>query len=337
MTRLGLGSFASLGTLAGYTIDGTNTDVKIDLRLESGNVNAQYERDRIEHDNMDTIEALSVLVQGGQERVTGSLTFRLTYGDLADILRLISGDDVVISVIVDNDWIMRSPNSADHYLLNSSAVRHMVLEIQSQDATNSVFYQGLQIINATFTFEPNGFLVCTLTWIGARHTRSAKTVAADFKTDFIGMPTGQANLLFKLDGVARRANSVTVSIDMPLEHRYDIIDKAPSVEPMPTGKRVVTVEADIEFPASDATLLSALEDPVANRFVGSNGNTLQVVGSGTTDLLITFGDLWLNPPADPRPEGVGVMRANLSLVAKNDGSLADIAFHAKSNETAYRT
>ncbi len=337
MTRLGLGSFVSLGTVSGYTTDGVAADTLIDLRLESGNINVQYERDRIEFENMDTIHALTSMVQGGQERNTGSLTFKLTYGDLADILRLVTGHDASIVTIVDDDWIMQPPNSATHYHLDATTPKHIVLEVFSNDAVNSVFYQGLEITNAQFVFEGNGHVTCTLTFLGARHTRSAKTASGSFKNDFIGTPTGQAALLLELEGTRYRANSVTVSIDMPLEHRYDIIDKAPSAAPMPSGKRVVTVEADIEYPAADVTLLSVLEDPAANFFDATSGNTIQVTGSGTTDFLITLGDLFVNPPVDPRPEGIGVMRASLSMVAKNDGTLQDILFHAKSDEAAYRT
>jgi len=337
MVRLGLGSFVSLGTVAGYGTDGTNADVKVDLRIEGGNVNVQYGRDRIELDNLDTIDALSSLVKGGQERVTGSISFRLTYADAADILRLVTGHNVAEPTTVpwDDDFLMQDPNSSGHYLLNDSAPRHVVLEVMANDATNSVFYQGLEITNAQFLFEPNNHVTCTLSFIGARQTRSPKTATATFKTDFMAAPTGQAALLFTLDGTARRANSVTLSIDMPLEHRYDVIDKSPSAAPMPSGKRTVTVEADIEFPATDATLLSALEDPAANKFAGVN--TIQVSDTATTDFLVTLGDLYINPPADPRPESIGVMRAALSLVAKNDGTLPDVKFHIKSNEQVYRT
>ncbi|MFQ5471252.1 MAG: phage tail tube protein [Dehalococcoidia bacterium] len=334
MVRLGEGAFVSFGIVNGYATDGTSTNTTLPIRVQGGDLSMQFERDRLEFEDLDQIQNVSALVLGGQKRVTGTLTMRIAYSELGDILRILTGDNQAISISLNNTYAIKSPTDATHTFFGTT-IRHIVMEVMTNDATNAIFYQGLEVTNFQFTFEANNYVTLQITFLGRDITRTAKSATPTYLSDYIASPSGQAALLFTLEGTTYRSNSVTVTVDLPLEHRYDVIDVAPSTHPLPTGKRTVTVEADIEAPDTDATLMSALEDPVANKFLGASTNKVDLVTDASNQLTLTFGDLWLNPPGEARPEGIGVLRASLSMLAKNDGTLDDLTILGKSPQSAY--
>lgn len=327
MTRLGMGSFLGLGLYTPYTKTVTGSDIAFYVRVEGGEIGLQHDVTRLQFDNIDTYDHRTDLIKTGQKAVSGTLTFKLDWKSLPDLLRMIfhhsPSYDSPTGTFTFSTRADLTDTSGGGGIFLGSTTRAILAEVFAKDedsgTPNSQYYTGLLITQAQLTFEPNGYLMVQLSVLGRDLVQADRSTATPTYTGqtLIATPTGQSSpaLLLSLGGTTHRANSVVLTIDQVLEHNFDVIDQIAQVPPVPTAKRNVSITADIEAPALDATILDKIADPTS---VFSTG-VIHLV-DGTKSILLTARDLSVEAGGEPRSDGIGIVRSALSMKAHYDGT-----------------
>jgi len=325
--RLGLGSFIGFGYTALYTTDAVAADVDFRLPVEGGFHNLQGETDRMDFQNLDTYDALASLQFAGQKRVSGGVTFRAPWSAIGDILRMITGHNPTIAggPPVTGTFNLLDPDDTTH-ILTGTTKRNLFCEIFTNGTDGlSVFYQGLIITQAQITFNENEWVEIALTFLGRGVTRSAKSTTPVLAVDLMKTPNGQAVRLMNIGGADLRANSVTLTIDSPYTHNYDVTDDEATTTPSVDGKRAVSLEADVEAPGTDTEFANLMETLTPQDII------LTLSPTGDDQLVITARDCIISPGSEARPEGVNTLRANPSWTAHDDGTNPIVAIQADNN------
>ena len=323
MVRYGQGAYIGLGEGTAFATDYTSAQIEMWFRTPEGADGLQMETDLIELESLESYDQDIDTVSLGQKRVTGSVTLKLTWSNAQNVLRWITGhNDTVDAAGAPSkyvyDFVPVDPTSATHFALGT-VPKNLVIEVFRGDMdtpiANSVYYQGCVITEASFKFEPNSLVEVTLAIMGRGITISDKSTPV-FVDNYMRTPTGQSTEFLNLDGAVYRCQSATLTITDPKEHRYEVSDQAPAVPPSPSGFRTVALDVDIEAPDTDATLMGLITDPVANRFAMA----VVTVNEDVNNILeFNLINLVAKPPVEPRPSGVGVLRATLNLMCYTSG------------------
>jgi len=319
MVRLGQGAYVGFG-LGAFGTAMTNADMELFFRVTDAFDGIQVERDRIEFADLTSEYKLASLIKAGHRRVTGTISLMATFDGLQDILRMVTGHNVASSGTVGTySWAFSPPTrtSGSHYVLANGYA--LGIEVYRGDNTaagalQSTFYQDCTIQQCQVSFEPNGFVQITLTFIGTHYTLNTKTVSPTFKTNYMVTPTGQvagANDFLTLDGGGYICHGAGFTINTGLDFRHDITSIG-TLLPMPSGKQEISIDAEIE--SDDDTFLNILDDPEGSRF---SSGTFLLYGSASEQLLVSFDELVLNSPAEPRAAGLGPVRTSLSMEAQS--------------------
>lgn len=340
MTRLGQGAYVGFG-LGAHGTDMTNSDMQLFMVLLGDSDGLQLERDVIEFpDMLDEFEAAhDGLLKAGRRRITGTLTLRATYDGLQDLLRMVTGH--AVSPSGSSPWTYAfSPASrvgGSHYVLANSYVLGIeVFRGQNVAGTvaNSTFYQNCTIQQMQWNFNDDGSVTVALTIIGGGYTISAKTASPSYTSDYIIMPTGQANPnnLVELDGTAYPCFSADILLNTGLDFRHDLTAIG-TLAVMPANKFQCSGNFEIEVP--DDTFLNKLDDPEGSRF---NAGTFHIYGgtSGSRQLIFTFDEIILNSPAEPRASSLGPVRMSMAWTARSSAvGTPSVDISVMNGESAY--
>lgn len=320
MVRLGQGAYVGFG-LGAFGTDMAAGEMELFFRVTDAFDSLQVERDRIEFNDLTSEYKLADLLKAGHRRVTGTISLMATYDGLQDLLRMLTGHDVAATgTATPYTWAFTpvARTGGAHYVL--AGERALGIEIFRGAATtagsiNSTFYQDCVIQQVQFSFEPNGFVQLTLTFIGSHFTQGANGTPV-YKGTYMVTPTGQANPndFLELDGSAYICHGATVTINTGLDFRHDVTAIG-TLFPMPSGKLEITVDAEIE--TDDDSLLAKLDDPEGSRF---NAGLIHLYDDANNQLQISFDELVLNSPAEPRAAGLGPVRTSLSMEAQSSAA-----------------
>ena len=339
MVRLGQGSYVGLGLTTPYTTNGTSADIGMHYQVVSGFDSLQLERDILEFDDLTANWKDTNLLVGGQRRVTGSITLKLFYSGLQDLMRMLTGHNPTPSGSGPYTYAFspRDKSSASHYWLGTTG-RGWVIELyRGGGVANSVYYQGCEISELRLNFTPNAFVEAQISFIGRGYTIGAKTATPTYLTDPMFTPTGQdpATLPFlDLGGTAYPVRgSASVVITSGVDFNYDMT-AIETAMPLPTGKDMATFEAETEV--DDDLLLNVLNDPEGSRF-SSGFFQLENQGNGSA-FALSFNEGVLRAPAESRPQGHGVQLARLSIEAWSpNATTAAITASVLNQDSAYNT
>lgn len=314
MVQSGIGSYIGFGEVATYATNGVNTDMEIWFRVEDDAFGVEQEVDMVEFTQLTSWDELSADHVDGQRRVTGTVTLKPTWEGLQNIFRFLTGHNVTVSGVGPYTYafVPVGFNDTAHYS-HGTTVRHLCIEKNLGNATNSVYYQGCIITQAEFKFDPGQRFTLTLTWIGRRKTKSAKSTPSYGSTPMV-VPTGQSTTFLLLGGGTEITKSCTVTINNAMEARYDLTDQEPLI-PYPSGQREVTLEVEVE-PDTDEDYFDASDAPITNK-LSSGSVTLETAGGSDEQLVIAFDELVLTTPSEPQPAGFGPVTQTLTYKAKS--------------------
>lgn len=314
--RLGQGSYVGFGVVTPYSTVGSNADITQYFQVVAGFDNLQLERDILEFDDLTNNWMDTNLLVGGQRRVTGSVTLRVFFDGLQDILRMVTGHNVGVtgSGPYTYAFVPFEKSSSSHYWLGTTS-RGMVIELyRGGGVANSVFYQGAEISEIRFNFTQNAFVDMQITFIARGYTIGAKTASPTYPTDPVFTPTGQdfaSDPFLVLGGTSYHVRgTASVVVTNAVDFNYDISAIETDI-PLPTGKDTATIEAEVEV--DDDTLLNVLDDPEGSRFSNAIVKVEQQTNGST--LQFTFEEGVLRAPAESRPQSQGIQLARLTAEA----------------------
>lgn len=309
--RLGEGAYLGLGLVTPYTTIGANTDIEIWAPLTASTDNLSTETDDIVLEDLFT---RADLTEGyffpGQQRIVGTLALELNYDVAIEFLRMFTGDGSA-PVGVGPYTYTFSPLARDdtsHFALGTTD-HGMVIEVfRGGSHANSTFYQGCFPTELSFTFEPNGFAMLNVTFIGRTVSISAKsTPTMTGLANLATTTTGQATNSFTLSGVNYTCMSATITMRNGLGFRHDVTAKT-MLLPIPEGKESSELQVDIEIP--DDTLVT---QGVALHVLFPTPNTFLLSKSANYSITFSFNKLKVVSPGEPRPQGPGPVRWNGTL------------------------
>lgn len=206
-------------------------------------------------------------------------------------------------------------------------------KIASFDSTNGRTMTVTTLAGAAVAFTGEAFaagtyVVCDgmtnsakVPGVGASHAGSLLGV---WVTDYATTNPGQgATKFLTLGGTHFVCRSADLSIDEPLEDRYDIGQSSSELR-LPEKKRSVKLEVEIE--TNDDKFLDIINRPDTKSFGASGGdytgaNTFQILGSGSTagrSIVFSFPYLTIDGDAETRVEGIGPTTAKFTLMAMSD-------------------
>jgi hypothetical protein len=337
---MGLGSYVGFAEKALFTSTAAAADVKTWYRVTEGYDSLQFDRKRVEINELSNYDPITAVLYGGVTEVTGSITIPTTYNKLQNLLRFLTGHNVTVSGAGPfvYAFVPVAPNVSTHYQLGS-ADKNLAVELYKNQGTNSVFYQGCVINEWSMRFENNSVVETTIGFMGRNFSISAKSTPT-YATGHIVAPTGQdvtaaatAFLQLTPQGGANTAficHSATLTITNGFEFRRDL-SSIQTLLPFPTAKREVRLECEVEL--DDETILNRIDNPTTTRFTA--GKLFLDDLDTTSQIEIALNELVLDAPVEPRVGGIGVVTASLSMVALSDGTTPSYSVTLTNQDAAY--
>ena len=334
MVRLGRGSHIGMGVTLFSAASAVAADIDWWYRVDDGFDDLTLERDRIEFNELTDDDKRQEIEEAGQRRVVGTLSLKIPYSNAQDLFRFLTGHNVAVSGVGPFDYAFVPVSFGDAaHVWAGSTQRALAIEVHRGVSANSTYVHKAFISEATFTYEPNGFVSVSLTIMGGGQTRSVASVPT-FPDDRIITPTGQATPSLTIDAVTYICRTLSIALNLGLEQRYDLTG-IEHLLPYPTAKREITISAEIEAEDDDAIFDAALEDP-KNNTLGPVVVTITTgAGAAERTLLWSFPAIVLDSPIEPRVQGIGPATRSLTMQARRIGATPSYAVTVTNGDAAY--
>jgi len=344
--RTGQGAYIGIGAHDSYTWDFSNpapsAAIVLWFRAAGDTDNMQGETTVMEFPSLHTYQQELESKTDGRQMVTGSITFRLTYEYLPDLLRFITGNNITAAAaggLYDYTFSSpKGPGDSDHFFYGldynggseptgtSPKKEGLVIEVNKGDSTNSTYYSGCLPTETVFRFEGNSFVEVTMSFAGRYWNALAKSTPV-YGTTYVKTPTSSGVAFLQLDraGAGLKdvfCRSATLTIANPFEGRFDLGDKRAGQQPIPEEKQTVTLEVEIE-PSEDGTQITDAEwagivqAPLSTSTVGFTQAVLTVQSAAATfnRLTFTLNHLVMAPGGEIRTPSIGPAIVNATFVA----------------------
>lgn len=336
--RLGFGSYVGFGVkLASGSTKGGHaaTDVKFWMRVDEGFDDITTQRDRLQFQDMFSEDEVAAHVKPGQRKVDGTLSLKLTYDGLQDLLRFFTGHNVAVSGAgpFTYAFVPVAYNNAAHCWAGTTE-RLMTIEVHRGGVTNSTYYYGCVLSSLQIAFEGNARVTAVL-GVKGRGFKVGTANAPVFNTDPMVTPTGQATALFQLQSVGYSCNKAQISIDTGLDFNFDVSQIETSL-PVIAKKRSVKINAELRVP-DDQTWLDRLDNPdaaLADDVIITLDNG--AAAGALRQLIFTFPNCKTDSPAEPRVRSIGAVTLALQMTGMSStGAVPAYSVTLKNGVTNY--
>lgn len=324
--RYGVGSYVGFGEISGYTNNGAAGDITHWWRIEPDSVRLKLETAPLKFQPLDSYSDHIAGMSDGQRWVKGTISFPLTYNSTQNLFRFITGHNKTPApdtTWFHYDFVPVDPHNAANWVFGSTE-RHYCIELHRGDsAGNSIFYQGCMITGASFSCEPGSIVQITLEFLGRGYTVGAKSTpsfAARYmrtannmltRSYDLGSLTPAAAPSFSMNSIPYRLHRATFEVRTPLEHRWSIGDRTPTVQPKPSAARECLIDAEIDLPDTDALWQYWQANRVGD--VSVMNATIFVSQSLPIDAIWALTEAVILPGTQVVEMGHGVLRAQMKL------------------------